>query len=161
MRITELIIKTIDWFYIRPVAAFVPRQVFRYAVCGGVNVVTGWAVYFVIYNFLLDKQLLDLGFIVISPYVAAMLITFPVTFFLGFWLNRNVAFRKSPLSSNTQLVRYALSVAGSVGVNYVSLKLFVEVCGFWATPSQMLATCITTVYSFLAAKYFTFRHAER
>lgn len=161
MRISDLIIKTIDWFYIRPVAALVPRQVFRYAVCGGVNVVIGWVVYFVIYNLLLDKQLLDLGFVVISPYVAAMLITFPVTFFLGFWLNRNVAFRRSPLSSHIQLVRYALSVAGSVVVNYVCLKLFVEVCGIWATPSQMLATCITTVYSFLVAKYFTFRHAER
>lgn len=48
---------------------------------------------------------------------------------------------------------------GSVVVNYLCLKLFVDVCGFWATPSQMLASLITMVYSYLAAKYFTFRHA--
>lgn len=160
MRISQLIIKIIDWFYIRPVAALVPRQVFRYAVCGGVNVVFGWFCYFLIYNFGVDKQLLDLGFMVVSPHVAAMLLTFPLTFFAGFWLNRNVAFRRSPIPSGTQLFRYGLSVAGSVVVNYFCLKFFVELCGFWATPSQMLATGFTTVYSFFAAKYFTFRHAS-
>lgn len=71
-----------------------------------------------------------------------------------------MAFRRSPIPSGTQLFRYLLSVAGSVVVNYVCLKFFVEYCAIWATPSQMLATCITTVYSFFAAKYFTFRHAE-
>lgn len=161
MRVSELIIKVIDWFYIRPVAAFVPQQVFRYAVCGGVNVLFGWVCYFLIYNFGLDKELLDLGLVVVSPHVAAMLFTFPLTFFAGFWLNRNVAFRHSPIPSGAQLFRYLLSVAGSVVVNYFCLKFFVELCGFWATPSQMLATGVTTVYSFFAAKYFTFRHAEK
>lgn len=159
MRISELIIKSIDWLYIRPVQAILPRQVFRYAVCGGANVVFGWVCYFLIYNFVVDKELLDLGLVVISPHVAAMLITFPLTFFAGFWLNRNVAFRQSPIPSGTQLFRYLLSVAGSVVVNYIFLKFFVELCGIWATPSQMLATGVTTVYSFFVAKYFTFRHA--
>ena len=159
MRLAEWIIRAIDLFYIRPVAAVLPRQVFRYAVCGGVNVVFGWGCYFLIYNFLIDKQLVDLGVVAVSAHVAAMLITFPLTFFAGFWLNRHVAFRRSPIPSGTQLLRYLLSVAGSVVVNYVCLKFFVEYCAIWATPSQMLATCITTVYSFFAAKYFTFRHA--
>lgn len=160
MRPSELLTRLIDWCYIRPVAAIVPRQVFRYAACGGLNVVFGWVYYFLIYNFLIDKQLVDLGFMAVSAHVMAMLLTFPLTFFAGFWLNRNVAFRRSPLSSGTQLFRYLLSVAGSIVVNYVCLKCFVEVCHVWATPSQMLATCVTTVYSFFAAKYFTFRHAE-
>ena len=37
MRISELIISTIDCFYIKPVRALMPLQVFRYAVCGGVT----------------------------------------------------------------------------------------------------------------------------
>ena len=53
------------------------------------------------------------------------------------------------------------SVAGSVVVNYLFLKFFVELCGFWATPSQMMASLGTMVYSYLAAKYFTFRNAVR
>ena len=39
MRISELIIRFIDWFYRKPVAAILPRQTFRYIVCGGANVV--------------------------------------------------------------------------------------------------------------------------
>ena len=35
MRISELIIRLIDWFYRKPVAAILPRQTFRYIVCGG------------------------------------------------------------------------------------------------------------------------------
>ena len=93
MRLSELIIRFIDWFYRRPVSALLPRQTFRYAVCGGANVVFGWGCYFLLYNFVLDKELLDLGFIAVSPHVAAMLIVFPLTFFTGFWLNRHVAFR--------------------------------------------------------------------
>lgn len=159
MRLADWIIRAIDLFYLRPVAAVVPRQVFRYAVCGARMSCSGGDV-ILIYNFLIDKQLVDLGFVAVSAHVAAMLVTFPLTFFAGFWLNRYVAFRRSPIPSGTQLFRYLLSVAGSVVVNYVCLKFFVEYCAIWATPSQMLATCITTVYSFFAAKYFTFRHAE-
>ena len=77
MRLSELIIRFIDWFYRRPVSALLPRQTFRYAVCGGANVVFGWGCYFLLYNFVLDKELLDLGFIAVSPHVAALLIVFP------------------------------------------------------------------------------------
>lgn len=161
MRPAELITCLVDRFYVRPVAAVLPRQTFRYVMCGGANIVFGWVCYFLIYNFGVDKQLLDLGFVVLSPHVATLLLVFPITFFTGFWLNRQVAFRRSPVPKGTQLFRYALSVAGSVVVNYVFLKLFVEYCRIWATPSQMLATLLTMVYSYLAAKYFTFRHAEK
>ena len=69
MRISELIIRFIDWFYRKPVAAILPRQTFRYIVCGGANVVFSWVCYFLVYNFVLDKEQLDLGFVVVSAYV--------------------------------------------------------------------------------------------
>ena len=136
MALAELIIRAIDWFYIRPVAAVLPRQVFRYVVCGGVTYI-------------------------LFDHIAAMILVFPFTFFVGFWLNRYVAFRRSPIGAGTQLLRYLLSVAGSVLLTYAGLKFFVEVCGVWPTPAKMVTTLLTTVYSFLAAKYFTFRHAEK
>lgn len=95
MSLSELIIKVVDWFYVKPVAAILPRQTYRYAVCGAVNVVFGWGCYFLAYNYLFDKQLLDLGLVVLTPHVATMFFIFPFTFFSGFWLNRHVAFRRS------------------------------------------------------------------
>lgn len=160
MRLTRLITMIIDWFYIEPISSIMPRQTFRYAACGGANVVIGWFWYFLIYNYVINKEFTDLGIVVISPHIAAMLTTLPIIFFVGFWLNRNVAFRKSPLTTSTQLFRYAMSMLGSILLNYICLKLFVEALGFWATPSQMLSTIAGLIYSYLIAKYYTFRDAE-
>ncbi|WP_273370653.1 GtrA family protein [Alistipes megaguti] len=161
MRLSEWIIRGIDRFYIRPVAAILPRQVFHYAVCGGFTyLVFDPVCYSLLYNFLVGYRYFDLGFVVLSPHIAAMILVFPCTFFVGFWLNRYVAFRRSPVGAGTQLFRYLLSIAGSILLTYAGLKFFVEVCGIWPTPAKVLTTLLTTVYSFLAAKYFTFRHAE-
>lgn len=162
MRLSELIIRGIDRLYIRPVAAILPRQLFRYAACGGFTyLLFDPLCYALLYNFLVGYRYFDLGFVVVSPHIAAMILVFPCTFFVGFWLNRYVTFRQSPLGTGTQLFRYLLSIVGSIVLTYVGLKFFVEVCGIWPTPAKVLTTLLTMIYSFLAAKYFTFRHAAR
>jgi len=113
--------------------------------------------YFVIYHFVVAERYIDLGFVVMSPHVASLIVVFPITFFTGFWLNRNVAFQATQLGSVHQLWRYALSVVGSLLLNYVCLKFFVEVCGIWPTPAKAVTTAVSVVYSYLAGRYFTFR----
>lgn len=159
MALAKFITTVIDCFYWRPFRPLLPLQTFRYAACGGLNMVLDALWYFVIYHYIVAERFFDLGVVVLSPHIASMLVVFPITFFNGFWLNRNVAFKSSPLSGQTQLFRYALSIVGSILLTYVGLKLFVEVCGFWPTPSKVLTTILTVIYSFLAAKYFTFRGA--
>ena len=56
-----------------------------------------------------------------------------------------------------QLFRYLLSVSGSILLNYVCLKLFVEACGFYPTPSKAATMVITILYSYAMQKYFSFR----
>ena len=112
--------------------------------------------YFLIYHFVVCKEFVDLGFVVISPHILSLFLVFPITFFTGFWLNRNVAFRATQVSSRKQLFRYALSVVGSVLINYVCMKIFVEVCSIWPTPSKMLTTIISVCYSYVMARYITF-----
>ena len=159
MALAKLITTVIDCFYWKPFRPLLPLQTFRYAACGGLNMVLDAVWYFVIYHYIVAERFFDLGVVVLSPHIASMLVVFPITFFNGFWLNRNVAFKASPLSGQTQLFRYALSIVGSILLTYAGLKLFVEVCGFWPTPSKVLTTILTVIYSFLAAKYFTFRGA--
>ena len=159
MRLSELIIRFIDWFYRKPVAAILPRQTFRYIVCGGANVVFSWVCYFLVYNFVLDKEQLDLGFVVVSAYVATMLLIFPFTFFTGFWLNRNVTFSLSPLSGRRQLLRYVLQAGGALLLNYLLLKLHVEAAHLYAPLARPLTDAVVVVYSYLTARFFTFRTA--
>lgn len=159
MSLAQLITHAIDLFYVRPAASILPRQMFRYAACGALTMALDSLWYALFYNFVFDRMNLDLGFVVISPHIAALILVFPITFFTGFWLNSRVAFRSSALATRTQLVRYVLSIVGSILLTYAGVKFFVEVCGVWPTPSKFLTNIITVIYSFLAAKYFVFRRA--
>lgn len=154
----NIVTRVVDWFYFPFISRWLPRMTFRYAVCGGGNVVLNWVLYAVLYNFILDKKNLDLGVVVISPHIAAFLIVFPITFFTGYWLMKNIAFgNSSPLRTRTQLFRYMLVVCGTIAINYAGLKVFVEVLHIYPTPSQMLVNVFTITFSYFCQKYFTFR----
>ena len=155
--IQQLLIRLVDWLYITPFKRLVSRDIFAYGLCGGANMALDTLWYFVIYHYIVAERFIDLGVVVVSPHIASLIVVFPITFFTGFWLNRNVAFRATEYKTSGQLIRYALSVLGSIALNYLCMKLFVEHLYIWPTPSKMLTTAVSVVYSFLAAKYFTFR----
>ena len=162
MRLSDAITAWIDRFYFPFLRSLLSRQTFRYAACGGVNyLLLDPLFYALIYNGAVAHRPVDLGVVVLSPHIAALCIVFPITFFIGFWLNRNVVFRHSPLRTRTQLGRYLFSIAGSILLTYAGLKFFVEICRIWPTPAKVLTTIVVTIYSYLIAKYFSFRHAER
>ncbi len=160
MGIAQIITRAIDALYVKPFSKVIPQQLWRYGVCGATNMVFDSLWYFVIYHFIVCKRFIDLGFVVVSPHIASLAVVFPITFFTGFWLNRNVAFRSVSPRVSRELWRYALSVGGAIIINYVSMKLLVEMCGVWPTPAKVLTTVISSVYSFLAAKFYTFRAAK-
>lgn len=146
----------IDWFYIPPLR-FIPIETFRYAATGGGNTVLDIVLYYIFYNFVFDKQNFDLQIITISPHIAAFLVVFPITFTTGFLLAKYITFTQSDLKGRTQLARYMLTVLGSIFLNYILLKVFVEYFGWYATFSKIMTTCVVVVYSYVAQKYFSFR----
>ena len=156
MWLAQRLISVVDALYIKPLHGLVSRNLFGYGLCGAVNMALDIVWYFLIYHYVVCESYVDLGFVVISPHILSLFIVFPITFFTGFWLNRHVAFRATKVSSGKQLWRYALSVVGSIIINYVCMKLFVEVCAIWPTPSKMLTTVVSVCYSYLMARYVTF-----
>ena len=156
MSVAQVLINIVNAFYIKPIERIVSRNTFAYGFCGGLNMTLDIIWYYLIYHYVVAEQYIYIGNQCISPHIASLCIVFPITFFTGFWLNRHVAFRVSHLASRKQLLRYALSVAGSIVINYVCMKLFVEVFMFWPTPSKMLTTIVSVVYSYLVARYYTF-----
>lgn len=151
--------RLIDKFYFPFLHKLVPLQTFRYAVCGGTNMAFDLFLYFILYNFVLEKEgVVHFGHLfAISSYNIAWMIVFPITFFTGFWLNRHVAFHSSPLRGHVQLFRYLLSVCGSILLNYLCMKFFVDLLGLYPTPSNALTKGISIVYSYLMQKHFSFR----
>lgn len=147
----------IDFVYY-PFRRYFDIHFFRYGVCGASNLVFDWALYFLVYNFILRKQMLHLGFITLSSPIASLALTFPITVCTGFLLQKYVTFsNKSSLHSNTQLFRYLTVVLTNLFVIYVGLKFFVEVLGFYPTPSKILITLLTVAFSYYAQKNFIFK----
>ncbi len=154
--IQQSIIGVIEWFY-PPFKRLMPPETFRYAATGGFNLLLDIFLYFIFYNFILDKKIVHLGFVAVSPYIAAFLFVFPITFTTGFLLAKYITFTGSPLRGRVQLFRYVLSVAGSILLNYLLLKFFVEYCSVWPTISKIITTIFVVAYSYLIQRYFTFK----
>lgn len=160
----------VDFFY--PLfEKILSRELFRYAACGGGNMVLDWVLYFLIYNYVIGHEIItfDLSHLInfsplqgglkgaITPHIATLCIVFPITLLTGFWLNRNVTFTQSTLRGWNQLLRYILVVAVNLLINYVGLKLCVEVLSWYPTPSKVLITLVTVAVSYFGQKYFSFR----
>lgn len=151
-----IIIQTVDYFY-APFQHLIPLETFRYAATGGFNTMLDISLYFIFYNFILDKQVIDLYIVSISPHIAAFLIVFPITFFTGFLFARYITFTSSEIRGRIQLIRYMISVSGSLFLNYVCLKFLVEYGGLWPTLSKIITTVIVVIYSYFVQKFYTFK----
>lgn len=156
----DLIILVIDWFY-KPFQKFISIETFRYGATGGVNTGLDIFLYFVFYNFVFQKQVVDLGIFSMSPHIAAFVFVFPITFSIGFLLAKFITFTASIMRSRVQLFRYGVSVGGSILINYFFLKLFVEYFGCYATLAKVLTTIIVVAYSYVVQKHYTFKTSKR
>jgi putative flippase GtrA len=154
-----IIIQIINYFY-TPFRGYIPLETFRYAATGGFNTVLDISLYFICYNFVLDKQVIDLHIVSISPHIGAFIIVFPITFFTGFLFARFITFTSSEIRGRIQLIRYMISVSGSIFLNYVFLKFLVEFGGLWPTLSKIITTVIVVIYSYFMQKFYTFKTAR-
>ncbi len=152
----QFIISTLDYFY-APVEKWINRQTFRYIACGGANTLLDIFLYFIAYHFIFKKEIVHTPFISISPYIAAFIFSFTITFPTGFFLMRNVVFTGSYLRGRVQLLRYFLLVVASVLLNYFFIKLFVEKCNFYPTIAKIITTIIVISFSYVSQRYYTFK----
>ncbi|MDR2915041.1 MAG: GtrA family protein [Tannerella sp.] len=139
---------------------FMPIQLYRYGVCGAANIVFDWLLYFFVYNCVFKDKLFDLGFATLSPHIATLIITFPITTISGFLLQKYVTFTGSDLRGRVQLIRYLLVVSANLIINYIGLKILVDGLDFYPTPSKMIITIITVICSYIGQKKFTFKTSD-
>ncbi len=153
---TNLVTSFIDFFY-KPFRKVMPVQTFRYIACGGGNTFIDIFAYFISYNFILQKQIVYLGPLAVSPHIMAFIIAFAVSFPSGFFLMRNVVFHDSNLHGRVQLLRYFLLVAVCIVMNYIFIKLFVEQFHIYPTIAKILTTIIVVSFSYITQRKYTFK----
>ncbi len=135
-----------------------PLQTFRYAACGGANMVLGLTIYYVLINYVFDGETVNFYDIILKSHNAALFVAFCFNFVFGFILNKYVVFTTSLLRGRIQLFRYFLSFFSNLIINYYLLMLFIEVWHIHKFGSQLMATTIIVAISFVTQKYFTFKH---
>jgi putative flippase GtrA len=136
-----------------------PLQTYHYAACGGVNTILTLFLYFVAYNYIFHKQVVDMGLMVFKPHIAALFFSFLFSLPVGFYLSMYVTFQGSTLKRRTQFIRYFMVIIGCMIIDYIGLKIFVEVFGWWPLPSKVLTTCLVIVFNYFSQRHFSFKTA--
>jgi len=149
----------IDFFY-PPFRKYMTIQFFRYGVSGVANMVFDWILFFLVYHFVLRQEMWHLGFITFSSHIGALFITFPVTFLSGFLLQKYVTFSTSLLRGRVQLFRYFQVLLANLFLNYLGLKLLVDLIHVFPTPAKMIVTLFTTLFSYFSQKKYTFKKTD-
>lgn len=157
-KLSRAITRAVDFFYFPFVRRIFDLKTFRYAMVGGVNLVFGICLYWMLFNLVIQgRETNFFGLVTISGHILAFMINFVINFFTGFWLTRSVAFTDSVVKGGMQLFRYAQIVALNISINYFGLKLFVDVLGFYPTVSYMSLQFMTIGISYLASRFYIFR----
>jgi putative flippase GtrA len=148
--------KFIDFFY-PPFQRFMTIQFFRYGVTGTLNLFFDWLLYFLIYNYLLQQQVLDLHFVTFSSHIGTLVLKLPIVLFTGFVLQKYVTFAQSVSKSRIQLIRYSIVFSINLIISFLGLKILVDIFNFWPTPSNMLVSVVTIFISYFSQKNYTFK----
>ncbi|MFM7646440.1 MAG: GtrA family protein [Sphingomonadales bacterium] len=155
-QLARCLLSLIDFFY-HPFKGFFTKQTFRYAASGGGNVVLGFLIYIFSYTFLFQGQPWVLPFYAFKPHSASLLMSFCVTFPVGFFMSKFVVFPDSDIKGRIQLFRYLMICLFNLLLNYLLLKLLVE--HFYLSPvlSQVLTVLVVVTFSYLAQRNFSFK----
>ncbi len=156
LTVRELLLRVIDFFY-PPFKRLMNLQTFRYGVCGAANTVLGFIVFYVSFKFIFAGENIDLGFYVFTPYTVALVASFLVSFPFGFFLLKYVVFDDSVLKGRVQLFRYFVVYLVNLFLNYVLLKVTVEMIHIYPTIAQLIDIVIIVIVSYLFQRYYTFR----
>jgi putative flippase GtrA len=156
----KIALAVIDFFH-PPFQKWIGLDTFRYMASGGFTAVTGIVVYYIAYNVVLKQQPVHLNLAYVPRLITAkslaLVIETPITFLVGFTLNKYLVFTKSNLKGRVQLFRYGSVVATNFLLNLALIKIFVEGFGLFATPAKILATFILIAFSYFSQKHFSFK----
>lgn len=151
--------RIIDFFY-PPFKRWFSIHTFRYMALGSITSVTGIVVFYLAYNFIFFQQDIQLDFKylpkIITAETAALMVETPITFTVGFLVNKYLVFTQSNLKGRIQLFRYGSVVATNFLLNFALIKIMVEGFGFYGSVAKIITTFILIFFSYFSQKHFSF-----
>jgi putative flippase GtrA len=135
------------------------KTTYYYAVCGASNMVLSWLLFYLLYNFVFHQQKWQVPILnfFINAYTISVTICFVISFIIGFTLLKYVVFTASEIKGRIQLFRYGISAIISFVTSYAILRLLIEGFGVYASISNVIASLVVAIISYLIQRNFTFR----
>ena len=152
----DFILPIIDFFY-PPFRRLMNLQTFRYAASGGGNTLLGLTLYFISYKYIFYEKEFHFGFYAFKGHIAALFISFCITFPIGFFMSKYVVFSDSNMKGRIQLFRYFMICLFNLALNYILLKIFVERFHIYPVIAQVLTIAIVVLFSYIAQRNFSFK----
>lgn len=152
----DLVLPIIDFFY-PPFKKLMNLQTFRYAASGGGNTLLGLIIYYISYKYVFAEKIFDFGFYAFEGHIAALIVTFCITFPVGFFMSKYVVFSDSKMKGRIQLFRYFMVCLFNLTLNYLLLKVFVERFHIYPVLAQVMTISIVVIFSYIAQRNFSFK----
>ena len=145
----------IDFFY-PPFKKYVSIKIFRYGVSGSLILVISWVTFPLLYQFVIQKRVVNLYFFSLSGHAATLALNFVISLCVGFFLQKYVTFTASDLRGRKQLIRYTEVGLLNLFLNYIGLKFMVEFLHVFPSVSNAIVSLVVTVVSYLLQTTYTF-----
>lgn len=152
----DFVLPIIDFFY-PPFRRLMNIQTFRYAASGGGNTLLGLIVYYIGFKFIFAEKTFDIDFFAFKGHIAALILSFCVTFPVGFFMSKYVVFSDSNMKGRIQLFRYLMICLFNLALNYILLKIFVEKLHIYPVIAQVITICIVVLFSYVAQRNYSFK----
>ncbi|MDE1192349.1 MAG: GtrA family protein [Arachidicoccus sp.] len=161
--IKDKIFSVVDFFY-PPFKKLMPLQTFRYAACGGANLLLSLSLFFIFFHYVVSQKNVPVHFLffsfVFSPHIAAFILSFLICTPIGFYLSMYVVFPGSHLRRRIQFFRYIVVCIINFFLNAALLKLFVEVFHIYPSVANLMNTVIIVSLTYVMQRYFSFRQKK-
>lgn len=131
-----------------------PYQVFAYLSVGAANTLLNIGLFILLY--------LVLAKLIIAVEIATV-ISFGLTVFTGFWLNKNFAFTDSDNSKkqvHKQFGKYFLVSLQGQFTDYLITKMLIVILYINPTIAYLISTVIMLSVTYVLQKYYTFRRSH-
>ena len=132
-------------------------QTFRYAAAGSGNTLLGLLVYYVSFKYVFFEKVFRFDFYAFEGHIAALFLSFCITFPVGFFMAKYVVFSDSYLKGRVQLFRYFLVCMFNLFINYLLLKILVEKFNVYPVLAQIMTIAIVILFSYVAQRNFSFK----
>lgn len=132
-------------------------QTFRYAASGGANALLGFVTFAISYKYVFAEKIFDFGFYAFKGHIAALILSFCITFPIGFFMAKYVVFVDSKMKWKVQLFRYLMVCLFNLALNYLLLKILVERFFVYPVIAQIITLVVVITISYLAQRNFSFK----